>query len=326
MNTDIQKLKAAALAATPGPWEAIGDEVFPVDECEACHPIRGYDWDNSSCRLPEEREKDAQFIALANPAAILDLIAAVESAQSAPFDIEATLRRAFALGCTYAMQIDSADGRENLRVSATADNLGALIAEAQAAQAAPQVAAPAGFTKEALLRSMDAYGAAPFAVTDRCVDFLNRYFAPAPAAPSPAVLPVEYLHAERLQPAVAQQAEAAIKDAIRTAYMRGYDNGKDDGNSNAGCSRYNPARIDWRLTQSVLEALGNAVVGQDAVYAARYRWLREKRDIPHGARNIPWVVVLDPAEKIHTMVARSGAELDAAIDAAINSKKGGAER
>lgn len=55
----------------------------------------------------------------------------------------------------------------------------------------------------------------------------------------------------------------------------------------------------------------------DARDAARYRWLRERRDIPHGARNIPWAVALDPAEKIHTMTLRAGVDLDAAIDTAI---------
>lgn len=58
----------------------------------------------------------------------------------------------------------------------------------------------------------------------------------------------------------------------------------------------------------------------DALDAARYRWLREKRDIPHGSRNIPWVVALDPEEKIHTMILRAGIDLDHAIDAAMREQ------
>ncbi|MBV8060800.1 MAG: hypothetical protein JO253_04660 [Alphaproteobacteria bacterium] len=72
--------------------------------------------------------------------AIPDLIAAVERAQAAPpFDIEAKLRRAFALGGTYALQVDSADGRENLKAVDTGEELAKLIAEAQTAQATPSI-------------------------------------------------------------------------------------------------------------------------------------------------------------------------------------------
>lgn len=49
--------------------------------------------------------------------------------------------------------------------------------------------------------------------------------------------------------------EAPIKDAIRTAYMQGYDDGKADSKNNSGCSHYNPTRIDWKMTQGVVAAL-----------------------------------------------------------------------
>ncbi|ELY2741321.1 ead/Ea22-like family protein [Cronobacter turicensis] len=72
MNT--AKLKAAALAATPGPWTHDGcggicadvglNGCYFVAECE------GDDWGNNS-----------EFIALANPAAVLELIAALEAAE-----------------------------------------------------------------------------------------------------------------------------------------------------------------------------------------------------------------------------------------------------
>lgn len=60
---------------------------------------------------------------------------------------------------------------------------------------------------------------------------------------------------EAAAPAVQVLDEAPIKDAIRTAYMQGYDDGKEDGKANSGCSRYNPTRIDWKLTQAVVAAL-----------------------------------------------------------------------
>jgi hypothetical protein len=63
MTIDLDKLKAAALAATPGPWNAgthamvlAGDEV----------------------RIDCDAQVDADFIAAANPAAVLELIAEVE--------------------------------------------------------------------------------------------------------------------------------------------------------------------------------------------------------------------------------------------------------
>lgn len=82
MNTqDLQKLKAAALAATPGPWKAHAST-------ETLHPVRtengrivadvGY-----SGSLDRDAE-NAAFIAAANPAAILELIALAERHYEAP--------------------------------------------------------------------------------------------------------------------------------------------------------------------------------------------------------------------------------------------------
>jgi len=48
---------------TPGKMVANGTEVWSEDECESCHPIVGYDYDNRSCRLPEELEANARRIA-----------------------------------------------------------------------------------------------------------------------------------------------------------------------------------------------------------------------------------------------------------------------
>ncbi len=70
-------------------------------------------------------------------------------------------------------------------------------------------------------------------------------------------------------------------------------------------------------------APSGASVDSVARDAARYRWLREERDIPLGERDIPWVVALDPAERINTMTRRVGDNLDAAIDAAMSPTKAG---
>ncbi|EOC0436713.1 ead/Ea22-like family protein [Cronobacter dublinensis] len=79
MNT--AKLKAAALAATPGPWTHDGcggvcadvglNGCYFVAECE------GDDWGSNS-----------EFIALANPAAVLELIAALEAAEKRIAELE----------------------------------------------------------------------------------------------------------------------------------------------------------------------------------------------------------------------------------------------
>lgn len=71
-NEDLQQLKALAEAATPGPW--IIEEGLPQDEawCE---------WHNVGpfSLMGDKADADDKFIAAANPAAILALIAKVES-------------------------------------------------------------------------------------------------------------------------------------------------------------------------------------------------------------------------------------------------------
>jgi hypothetical protein len=67
----------------------------------------------------------------------------------------------------------------------------------------------------------------------------------------------------------------------------------------------------WNPTDKELVAMM-----EDARDAARYRWLRQKRDIPHGERGIPWAVQLDKAARIHTMIGCFDIDLDHAIDAA----------
>lgn len=76
MTTDItelaQSLKAAAVKATPGEWVVqLGDEVYATDD--------GVDYEQVAIATLDAR--DADFIALANPANILALVEALEKAQ-----------------------------------------------------------------------------------------------------------------------------------------------------------------------------------------------------------------------------------------------------
>ena len=60
-------LRALAEKATPGPWEARGDSVC-IERSFVCHAARMYLID---------RERDAAYIAAANPAAIKALLTAL---------------------------------------------------------------------------------------------------------------------------------------------------------------------------------------------------------------------------------------------------------
>ncbi|HBY3954581.1 TPA: ead/Ea22-like family protein [Klebsiella quasipneumoniae] len=73
--TDItelaQSLKAAAEKATPGPWEVqFGEEIYATDGV-----------DNEQVAIATLDARDADYIALANPANVLALIEALEKAQ-----------------------------------------------------------------------------------------------------------------------------------------------------------------------------------------------------------------------------------------------------
>ncbi len=75
MTTDItelaQRMKAAAEKATPGPWEVqFGDEIYATDGV-----------DNEQVAIAMLDARDADFIALANPANTKRLAEALEKAQ-----------------------------------------------------------------------------------------------------------------------------------------------------------------------------------------------------------------------------------------------------
>ncbi len=73
--TDItelaQRLKASAEKATPGPWEVqFDDEIYATDGV-----------DNEQVAIATLDARDADYIALANPANVLALVEALEKAQ-----------------------------------------------------------------------------------------------------------------------------------------------------------------------------------------------------------------------------------------------------
>ncbi|MGE5008466.1 hypothetical protein AB8886_18380 [Yersinia enterocolitica] len=80
---NIEELKKAALAATPGPWEKC-DSYGPNENGTCVSAVERPDLMIASTAGYYGRDggiANAHFIALANPAAILDLIAQLEAAQ-----------------------------------------------------------------------------------------------------------------------------------------------------------------------------------------------------------------------------------------------------
>jgi hypothetical protein len=69
--TDLAALKEAAKAATPGPWK-------PLRNPGASGVFRKEPVEHIATTFAERQKVDAAFIALANPAAILDLIGLAE--------------------------------------------------------------------------------------------------------------------------------------------------------------------------------------------------------------------------------------------------------
>jgi hypothetical protein len=109
MTVDIEKLKALALAATPGPWEVdtvkseghygtdedggYGYTAYVVTDGKGRPLMDSLNRDDSEIHeeysdeehyaWDELAKRDAQFIAAANPAAVLELIAEVERLRAA---------------------------------------------------------------------------------------------------------------------------------------------------------------------------------------------------------------------------------------------------
>ncbi|MDI7677797.1 ead/Ea22-like family protein [Cronobacter sakazakii] len=83
MNT--AKLKAAALAATPGPWRRTSTIFNGI----TCGP---FSLTNEKVLANVAEKANAEFIAAANPAAVLELIAALEAAHKRIAELEARER------------------------------------------------------------------------------------------------------------------------------------------------------------------------------------------------------------------------------------------
>jgi hypothetical protein len=89
--TDYDALKKLAEAATPGPWTCAlelegSDEVYDADVVSIHIPQIGRSLHDSDWAEKEDRERDlanAEYIAAANPAAILALLAESERLRAA---------------------------------------------------------------------------------------------------------------------------------------------------------------------------------------------------------------------------------------------------
>ncbi|WP_171965877.1 ead/Ea22-like family protein [Cronobacter sakazakii] len=82
--TDTAKLKAAALAATPGPWR-YQKQLQSRTRKSALKTTRGV----VNLLAGDVTPANSEFIALANPAVVLELIAALEAAEKRNAELEA---------------------------------------------------------------------------------------------------------------------------------------------------------------------------------------------------------------------------------------------
>ncbi len=86
--TDTAKLKAAALAATPGPWRY--QKTTPVTDAEICAQNHTR---VVNLLAGDVTPANSEFIAAANPAAVLELIAALEAAKRRNAELDERLLR-----------------------------------------------------------------------------------------------------------------------------------------------------------------------------------------------------------------------------------------
>ncbi|EOC0572796.1 ead/Ea22-like family protein [Cronobacter sakazakii] len=105
---NVAKLKAAALDATPGPWVETRGEVTTADyEVEV-----GVHLDHiCNCEIIGTESPNAEFIALANPAAVLELIAALEAADRRNAELNSTLERWATDRAQSASELEAAEKR-----------------------------------------------------------------------------------------------------------------------------------------------------------------------------------------------------------------------
>lgn len=84
--TDTAKLKAAALAATPGPWRRAATVFNGI----TCGP---FSLTNEKVLANVAEKANSEFIAAANPAAVLELIAALEAKNAQISELDERLLR-----------------------------------------------------------------------------------------------------------------------------------------------------------------------------------------------------------------------------------------
>ncbi|HBM3194588.1 TPA: ead/Ea22-like family protein [Klebsiella michiganensis] len=113
MTTDItelaQSLKAAAEKATPGPWEVARDGKTLVSN--QSHPIATVSDAMHRMLTDGSTGKDAEFIALANPANILALVEALEKAQAQSSKWLEAYHKAVSIGARYEERIAELESR-----------------------------------------------------------------------------------------------------------------------------------------------------------------------------------------------------------------------
>jgi len=97
--TDLDELKALAEAATPGPWFLdAGGDTGVYTEARVSDTSTDVAW--------SYRREDEKFIAAANPAAVLDLIARVERAEAERVDLQRKLNTESANVTFYKVERD----------------------------------------------------------------------------------------------------------------------------------------------------------------------------------------------------------------------------
>lgn len=113
MTTDItelaQSLKAAAEKATPGPWGVARDSKTLVSN--QSHPIATVSDAMHRMLADGSTGKDAEFIALANPANIRALVEALEKAQAQSSKWLEAYHKAVSIGARYEERIAELESR-----------------------------------------------------------------------------------------------------------------------------------------------------------------------------------------------------------------------
>ena len=80
-DEELDTLEAKAKAATSGPWEAYRSSVYAASGAQVAFLPEICSSDPACCVTPEQVENNVNFIATANPTAVLELIAELRQAR-----------------------------------------------------------------------------------------------------------------------------------------------------------------------------------------------------------------------------------------------------